>query len=242
MLLALNTAKIVYSDADATQSTIINATDELNIRIENLVLGSDGYLNPMPDNWPAPRIKYVYPRLKIRSLDTGSWIEVIPLGNRRFMGIYNFPQNLTEHPIVYRFELYANELATGLLSTVTVWPEAVDIRYYQPESSIVIPEDLPYTGGESSFFINFNPPDDVIVEQQLPYPSNIRMTGSILTWDPVEHAVAYDVYVDGDFLIRATGTTEVELPISVGPGKYYIQLRSISESGYSELSPSVTNP
>ena len=86
-----------------------------------------------PSNNLPPRIVHVSPDLKIRSLDTGRWFDVLATDEpNQYRGNYDLPKNYTNEPITYRFELYKkrssqdNEyIPTGFIETIIVEPQPI---------------------------------------------------------------------------------------------------------------------
>lgn len=97
---------------------------------------------------------YKYPKLKIYCIESGSYIDSEPVGDNRFKATYDFPPNNTIEKMVYHFELYADDMATGLLTTVTVHPREDTTVSLTPSNIVSYPTDISPDGGPSSFFIH----------------------------------------------------------------------------------------
>ena len=85
-------------------------------------------------------------------------LTAVPIGDKRYEVDVNFDPNATDHPVVHTFWLYANGVRTSLSTTVTIYPECMDIRYYTPVSFSAQFSALPHTGGPNRLFISFEEP------------------------------------------------------------------------------------
>lgn len=105
------------------------------------------------------RVNRIAPDLKIYSLDypdklSPEYKTPSLIGENKYSVTWMIPRNDTELQIIYTFELYINDEASGMTAIVTVLPKDEEIEYEEITSFWVTPEVLTHEGGTVTFFIN----------------------------------------------------------------------------------------
>jgi len=78
---------------------------------------------------------------------------------------------------------------------------------------------------------------------QLDKPTNVKIEGTVLTWDEVTNAVYYILHVDGEYVTWIVDKTFDLAVLQLPPGEYQIQMQAFGDWGVikeSELSDPVT--
>jgi len=113
-----------------------------------------------------PKIVTLIPEIKVYSYYNTTFYEATEVSDKKYTCTITLPANLGEENIEYKFEAYANDVATGLFAFVTVECETI-YNYETIKSFTIDPDTLSHEGGQVTITIDFNEPEE---EEEDPEP------------------------------------------------------------------------